>query len=217
MTLVEVLRNAIVASEDQRFWRHHGFDPIGITRALWDSLWAGRMGAAGGASTITQQVSRMLFLTREFTLSRKIKEAILAFKIERAYTKEEILTYYCNLLHFAHGLYGVQAASEYYFDKDVRNLKLEEAALMVGLAPSPDNYSPYNNPEASLRRRNIVLQRMENEKFITPEQAEQARNMPLQLRHRGPSGNIAPYFVEEVRQYLEQKYYLSVLSISSNS
>lgn len=202
----EDLRNAFVAKEDQRFWSHHGFDPIGIARAFWQGVLAGRIGAAGGASTITQQVSRMLFLTREFTISRKIKEAILAFKIERAYTKEEILTFYCNLLHFGHGTYGVQAAAEYYFGKDTRDLTLEEAALIVGLAPSPGNYSPFVDPDASLAQRDIVLRRMEEENFITPEEAEHARNVPLQLRRRGPSGNIAPYFVEEVRQYLEDKY-----------
>jgi penicillin-binding protein 1A len=204
--LPDVLKNAFVAKEDQRFWTHHGFDPIGISRAVWRGVLAGRLGAAGGASTITQQVSRMLFLTRELTISRKIKEAILAFKIERAYTKEEILTFYCNLLHFGHGLYGVQAASEYYFDKDTRDLTLEEAALIVGLAPSPGNYSPFVNAQASLEQRDFVLQRMEIENYIAPEQAEHARNMPLQLRRRGPSGNIAPYFVEEVRQHLERKY-----------
>lgn len=202
----EDLKNAFVAKEDQRFWNHHGFDPIGIGRALWRGVLAGRIGAAGGASTITQQVSRMLFLTREFTISRKVKEAILAFKIERAYTKEEILTFYCNLLHFGHGTYGVQAAAEYYFGKDTRDLTLEEAALIVGLAPSPGNYSPFVDPEASLEQRDVVLRRMEEEDFITPEEAEHARNVPLHLRRRGPSGNIAPYFVEEVRQYLEKKY-----------
>ena len=200
----EVLRNAFVAKEDQRFWSHHGFDPVGILRAAWDNVWAGEI--VSGASTITQQVSRLLFLTREETIARKIKEAILAFQIERAYTKEEIFTYYCNLLHFGHGLYGVQAASEYYFGKDTRDLTLEEAALIVGLAPSPGNYSPFVNPEASLEQRDIVLQRMEVEDFITKEEAERAKNVPLQLRRRGASGNTAPYFVEEVRQYLEEKY-----------
>ena len=202
----DTLRNAFVAKEDQRFWSHYGFDPIGISRALFESVRAGRIGAAGGASTITQQVSRMLFLTREFSLSRKIKEAILAFKIERAYTKEEILTFYCNLLHFAHGLYGVEAAADYYFDKTATELTLEEAALIVGLAPSPNNYSPFNNPSAALEQRDIVLQRMEAEGYITPEEGERARNVPLQLRRHGPAGNVAPYFIEEVRQYLEEKY-----------
>ena len=200
------LRQAFVAKEDQRFWSHYGVDPFSILRAIWDSLWAGRIGAGGGASTITQQVSRMLFLTREFTLSRKLKEAILAFKIERAYTKEEILTFYCNLLHFGHGLYGVEAASEYYFGKTARDLALEEAALIVGLAPSPGNYSPFVNAEASLRERDRVIDRMAEEHYVTQEEAERARSVPLQLRRRGPRGNVAPYFVEEVRQYLEEKY-----------
>jgi penicillin-binding protein 1A len=198
------LRNAFVASEDKRFWSHHGVDPMGIFRAAITDLWAGEI--VSGASTITQQVSRMLFLTREESMSRKIKEAILAFKIERAYTKAEILTFYCNLLHFGHGLYGVEAASEFYFGKNSRDLSVEEAALIVGLAPSPGNYSPFVNPDLALKRRDIVLGRMEEEGFLTKEEADRARNSPLQLRHRGPSNDIAPYFVEEVRQYLEKKY-----------
>jgi penicillin-binding protein 1A len=198
------LKNAFVASEDNRFWTHHGFDPWGILRALWDNLVAGEI--VSGASTITQQVSRMLFLTREETVSRKIKEAILAFKIERAYTKQEILTFYCNLLHFGHGLYGVEAAAEFYFGKKAHDLTLEEAATIVGIAPSPARYSPFVNPELALGRRDIVLRRMLEEGFLTGEEHERSRSSPLQLRRRGPSGNIAPYFVEEVRQYLERKY-----------
>ncbi|HSF17206.1 MAG TPA: PBP1A family penicillin-binding protein [Vicinamibacteria bacterium] len=198
------LRDAFVAKEDQRFWRHPGFDLVGILRAGWDSLWAARI--VSGASTITQQVSRMLFLTREVTLSRKIKEAILAFKIERAYTKEEILTFYCNLLHFGHGLYGVEAAADYYFGKRARDVTVAEAALIVGLAPSPNNYSPFVDPEVAVRERDIVLRRMLEERYITPEEEERARNEPLQLRRRGGSNDVAPYFVEEVRQYLEKHY-----------
>ena len=200
----EHLRLAFVASEDKRFWKHYGVDPAGILRAIWDNLLAGEI--VSGASTITQQVSRMLFLTREETVSRKLKEAILAFKIERSYTKEEILTFYCNLLHFGHGLYGVEAAAEYYFGKTARELRVEEAAMIVGIAPSPGRYSPFVNPESAVKRRDIVLRRMEEEGFLTPEEYENARNLPLEFRHRGPSGNIAPYFVEEVRQYLERKY-----------
>jgi penicillin-binding protein 1A len=200
----EHLREAFVASEDNRFWEHYGIDPFGILRAFWANLWAGEI--VSGASTITQQVSRMLFLTREETVSRKIKEAILAFKIERSYTKKEILTFYCNLLHFGHGLYGVEAAAEYYFGKKASELRVEEAAMIVGIAPSPGRYSPFVNPEIAVKRRDLVLRRMEEEGFLTPEEAESARNLPLEFRHRGPSGNIAPYFVEEVRQYLERKY-----------
>ncbi len=200
----EHLREAFVASEDNRFWEHYGIDPAGILRAFWANVWAGEI--VSGASTITQQVSRMLFLTREETVSRKIKEAILAFKIERSYTKEEILTFYCNLLHFGHGLYGVEAAAEYYFGKKASELGVEEAAMIVGIAPSPGRYSPFVSPEIAVRRRDLVLRRMEEEGFLTPEEAEGARSLPLVFRHRGPSGNIAPYFVEEVRQYLERKY-----------
>jgi len=200
----EHLKLAFVASEDNRFWDHYGVDPFGILRAVWDNFWAGEI--VSGASTITQQVSRMLFLTREETVSRKLKEAILAFKIERSYTKEEILTFYCNLLHFGHGLYGVEAASEYYFGKSVKELSVEESAMLVGIAPAPARYNPFANPEVALARRDLVLRRMEEEGFLSSEEFESARSRPLEFRHQGPSGNIAPYFVEEVRQYLERKY-----------
>jgi len=200
----EHLKLAFVASEDNRFWEHYGVDPFGIVRAMWDNLLAGEI--VSGASTITQQVSRLLFLTREETVSRKIKEAILAFKIERSYTKEEILTFYCNLLHFGEGLYGVEAASEYYFGKKALELSVEESAMLVGIAPRPARYNPFANPEIALARRDIVLRRMKEEGFLTPEEYENAMSRPLEFRHRGPSGNIAPYFVEEVRQYLERKY-----------
>jgi penicillin-binding protein 1A len=200
----EHLRQAFIASEDNRFWTHYGFDPLGIARAMWDNLLAGEI--VSGASTITQQVSRMLFLTREETVSRKIKEAILAFKIERAYTKEEILTFYCNLLHFAHGLYGVEAAAEFYFGKTANDLSVEESAMIVGIAPSPARYSPFVNPEVALSRRDLVLRRMADEGFLTAEELERARNTPLQLRRHGKNNTLAPYFVEEVRQYLEKKY-----------
>jgi penicillin-binding protein 1A len=200
----EHLRLAFVASEDNRFWEHYGVDPVGILRAVWDNFWAGEI--VSGASTITQQVSRMLFLTREETVSRKLKEAILAFKIERSYTKEEIFTFYCNLLHFGHGLYGVEAASDYYFGKKSRDLSVEESAMLVGIAPAPARYNPFVNAEVALARRDLVLRRMEEEGFLSPEEYDIARSRPLEVRHRGPSGNIAPYFVEEVRQYLERKY-----------
>ena len=199
------LQQAFVASEDQRFWSHPGFDPVGIARAVWDSLWAGEF--VSGASTITQQLAGTLFLDRrEVTFTRKIREAILAFKIDRAYTKREILTFYCNMLHFGHGLYGVEAAADYYFGKHARDLSVEEAALVVGIAPSPNNFSPFIDPEAALKRRDLVLRRMKDEGLLTPEEAERASSVPLQLRRRGPSNNVAPYFVEEVRQYLEEKY-----------
>jgi penicillin-binding protein 1A len=139
-------------------------------------------------------------------VSRKIKEAILAFKIERSYTKEEIFTFYCNLLHFGHGLYGVEAASDYYFGKKSRDLSVEESAMLVGIAPAPARYNPFVNAEVALARRDLVLRRMEEEGFLSPEEYDIARSRPLEVRHRGPSGNIAPYFVEEVRQYLERKY-----------
>ena len=198
-------QEALVASEDQRFWKHYGFDPVGITRAVWDSSWAGEI--VSGASTITQQLAGMLFLDRsEVTLTRKIREAILAFKIDRAYTKFEILTFYCNMLHFGHGLYGVEAAADYFFGKNARDLSIEESALLVGIAPSPNNFSPFINPETALKRRDQVLRRMRSEGFLTAEEAARASNVPIQLRRRGPSSNVAPYFVEEVRQYLEEKY-----------
>jgi penicillin-binding protein 1A len=152
------------------------------------------------------QLTRLLFLTPEKTYERKIKEGILAFQIEKNFTKEEILTLYCNQIYFGHGNYGVQAASRFYFGKDVKDLTLGEAALVAGIAQSPGRLSPIENPEHAAARRNHVLDRMAEEKYVTREEADAAKRQPLRLRLRREPPSIAPYFLEEVRKYLEKQY-----------
>jgi penicillin-binding protein 1A len=195
---------AFIAAEDKRFYSHPGIDVLGIMRAFVNNQLQGRI--VGGGSTITQQLTRDLFLTRTTTYERKLKEAILAFQIEKNYTKNEILNLYANHIHLGHGLYGWEAAAQYYFDKHAKELDLAEAALLAGLPPLPASYSPFVNEDRALSRRSYVLNRMLEEDFITEEQHEKAGQAPLILRRRGPAGNFAPYFVEEVRRYLQVKY-----------
>jgi penicillin-binding protein 1A len=200
----QYLKNALVATEDQHFYRHPGIDPTGIARAAILNLIEGRRGQGG--STITQQLSKLLFLTPERTYERKIKEAILAFQIEKNYTKEEILTLYCNQVLLGHGVYGVEAGAQFYFGKSARELSLEEAALIAGLPGRPAEFSPFANPDRALVRRNHVLNRMHEEGFILDQVRDVLQQRPIQLRRRTRSDELAPYFVEEVRQYLERKY-----------
>ena len=199
-----ILRNAIIAVEDADFWKHMGLNPWRVAGAALANLRSGRK--AQGFSTLTMQLSRILFLTPEKTYERKVKEVILAFQIERSFTKEEIFSLYCNQVPFGHGNYGVEAASQFYFDKSIGALTLAEAALLAGLPQRPARLSPIEYPERAMERRNHVLDRMAEEKYITEVEAEVAKKTPLNLRpkHEPPSG--APHFVEEVRKYLEREY-----------
>jgi penicillin-binding protein 1A len=147
-----------------------------------------------------------LFLTPEKTYERKIKEALLAFELEKTFTKEEIFTYYCNQVYFGHGNYGVEAASEFLFSKSIKDLTLPEAALLAGLPQSPARLSPVEHPERAMQRRNHVLQRMFEEKYISAEEAKAAQGEPLHLSLKRDPPSIAPYFLEEVRKYLEKEY-----------
>jgi len=199
-----VLRNAIVAVEDADFWKHIGINPWRIPGAALANLRSGRY--SQGFSTLTMQLTRLLFLTPEKTPERKVKEVILAFQIEKNFTKEEILTLYCNQIYFGHGNYGVEAASRFFFGKPVRELTLEEAALVAGIAQSPARQSPIENPERALARRNHVLDRMAEEKYVSREEAEAAKAKPIALRLRRDPPSVAPHFVEEVRKYLEREY-----------
>ncbi len=199
-----VLRNAVVAVEDADFWKHLGINPWRIPGAVWANLRSGRRGQ--GFSTLTMQLSRLLFLTPEKTYERKIKEIILAFQIEKNFTKEEIFTLYCNQVYFGHGNYGVEAASRSFFGKSVRELNLAEAALLAGLPQSPSRLSPLESPERARERRAHVLQRMLEEKYISAAEATRAATEPLNLRLRKDPPSAAPYFLEEVRKYLERQY-----------
>ncbi|CAN5725654.1 PBP1A family penicillin-binding protein [soil metagenome] len=199
------LRQAILAAEDDEFEQHVGLSIPRIVVTLAKDIAERRK--AGGASTLTQQLARKLFLTDEKTWERKIREAILAIKIEKRYTKREIFTLYANQMYFGHGVYGVEAASRLYFGTSAKDLELEEAAMIAGILQSNVRQSPYVNMEAAVRRRNYALGRMAEVGYITTERAEEAKKKPIVTRGE-PSAHqsVAPYFVEEVRKELEQRY-----------
>ncbi|MCX5800211.1 MAG: PBP1A family penicillin-binding protein [Candidatus Eisenbacteria bacterium] len=198
------LVNGIIVVEDRQFRRHWGIDIFGIGRAAVKNTFAGKV--REGASTITMQLARNLFLTRERTMSRKIKEAILALRIERMYSKDEILQMYFNQIYFGDGAYGVQAASRIFFGKNIEELDLPECALLAGLPRNPREYSPRRHPEVALRRRNLVLSVMRDEGIITKEEYSSAADAPLGVTPGRMSANQAPYFIEAVRQYLDERY-----------
>jgi penicillin-binding protein 1A len=197
------LVQAVIAVEDARFFEHPGLDVIGIARAVWTNLRRG--GKVEGASTITQQLARSLFLSPERTYARKIRELILAYKMELILSKEEILELYLNQIYFGQGAYGVVAAAQTYFGKNLSELTLGEAALLAGLPKSPNHYSPYKNLEKAKKRQEHVLTRMEEAGFITAEERLKALAEPLMLR-RLSAEQVAPYFIEYVRQHLVNKY-----------
>lgn len=204
----KVMRDAIISVEDQNFESHFGIDFIGIARAGLKNLLAGHI--VGGGSTLTQQLSKNLFLLKsgsaERSIRRKIQEAMLAIQIERKYRKEEILTMYCNEIFLGSGQYGFAAAAEYYFGKDLKDVNIEEAALLAALPRSPTNYSPILNPERAKLRRNYAIDRMVAEKKITAAQGEQAKKTEIALAPKQRPDELAPYFVEEIRQYLDKTY-----------
>lgn len=198
------LQQATLAVEDARFYSHSGVDPIGILRAMRTNFRAGQV--KEGASTITQQVARTLFLTPERTLTRKLREVILARRIERQFSKDLILEMYLNQIFYGHNAYGVEAAAQNYFGKSVRELNLGEAALIAGLSSAPNRYSPLNNLELSLQRRKHVLRRMLDAGYLTPERVQEIQLEPLHLNPQKQHINKAPYFVEYVRRHLEEHY-----------
>ena len=198
------LKQATLAVEDARFYAHPGIDVIGIGRAIWANLQAGTV--VEGASTITQQVAKLLFLTHRKTLERKLREVLLSVRIERTLTKDEILEIYLNQAYYGHSAYGVEAAANVYFGKHVGELTLAEAALIAGLPKAPMGYSPYAAPERAVKRRAHVLRRMVEVEAISPEAAQRAQETPLTLRVRQEPTAKAAYFVEHVRRYLEEQY-----------
>jgi penicillin-binding protein 1A len=204
----KTLIDAIVATEDPSFFRHAGVDMRGILRAaLYDvsKILGGRR--PEGGSTITQQLARSLFLYREVSLRRKLKELYLSRRIEKLYSKEKILELYCNHFFLGHGVYGVQAAANLFFGKDVSELTLEESALIAGIFQGPSKYSPYSNKAGTLARRNHVFNRMVAEGYLTKAEGEAAKAKPMEvLPLRRTSTEFAAYFLEEVRQYIEKNY-----------
>jgi penicillin-binding protein 1A len=200
----QVLKDAILTTEDQHFEDHWGVDFTRVAGAALKNLLAHHV--VEGASTITMQLAGTLFLDRsDRRMGRKIQEALLALQIERHYTKQQIFTMYCNQIYLSHGTYGFEAASEYYFGKPVGKLNVQEAALLAGLIRGP-SYSPILHPQRALARRNLVLELMGHSGKITDAQARQAIAQPLGLHLQAPRNTLAPYFVEEIRKYLESTY-----------
>src|SRR6202522_3759541 len=200
----QVLRDALISIEDKDFYRHWGISVWRIAGAAYRDIESG--GRVQGASTLTIDLARNLFLSPDRSFHRKIEEALLAIQIERRFTKEQIFTLYANQIFLGHGVYGFEAASEYYFSKPARQLTLDEAALLAGLPKSAIVYSPINHADRAQKRRNLVINAMLEDGKITAAQAADARSAPLVLNLAHDPNSLAPYFVEEIRQNLEDKY-----------
>jgi penicillin-binding protein 1A len=197
------LKAAIVATEDRKFYKHSGVDIKGITRAIIKDIKARKF--VEGASTITQQLAKTLFLTSRKTLVRKIKEAILAFQLERRYTKDEILELYLNQVYFGSGAYGAESAARIFFGKSVKDLNLAECALVAGMPKLPSRYSPLVNPDLAVKRRNIVLKQMRDTDIITDAIYLQAVKEEFHTKGRHRETAKAPYFVEYIKKFLEDE------------
>ena len=199
-----VLRDSLISIEDKDFERHWGVNVWRMMGAAYRDIQSG--GKVQGASTLTMQLARNLFLSPDRSFHRKIQEIILAIQIERRFTKAQIFTLYANQIFLGHGVYGFEAASQYYFNKPAKNLGLQEAALLAGLPKGPGSYSPINHPDRAMKRRNLVINSLLEDGKITAAQAAAAKVKPLQLNLQHDPNSLAPYFVEEVRRYLEAKY-----------
>lgn len=198
------LIQALIATEDADFFKHWGIDWRGFTRAVLRNI-VGGFGSQGG-STITQQLARILFLNRDVSLVRKIKEAFTALKLERTYSKEEILEMYLNHYYFGNRSYGIETAARSYFNKNTQSLTIDEAATLVGILNAPARYSPINHPDRALKRRNHVLERMKTLNYLSEQIADSLEQLPLALDLSQNVPGEAPYFTEMVRQYLIDKY-----------
>ncbi|MGD9106460.1 MAG: transglycosylase domain-containing protein, partial [Desulfobacterales bacterium] len=195
------LKKALIATEDRKFYQHSGVDLKGILRALISNIRAGEF--VEGASTITQQLAKTLFLTSRKTLLRKIKEAFLAFQLERRYTKDEILELYLNQVYFGSGAYGVESAAKIFFGKPAKHLTLAECALIAGLPKSPSRYSPLVDKDLAIKRRNIVLKQMRDTGIISETaftKAKEERIFPIKQNNNPIK---APYFVDYIKNFLE--------------
>jgi len=208
ITLADIsplLIQAIIASEDDRFFEHKGINLWSIVRAALKNIRSFEI--RQGGSTITQQIVKTLLLTPEKSFSRKIKEAILATRIEKSLSKDDILTLYLNQIYFGHGVYGVEAACRFYFGKSAAQVNLAEASLLAGLPKAPNYYSPYNKLQRAKKRQDYVLHRMFAQGYITPEEKRDAAQMPLEFNKRQNSNLLkAPYFVEYIRKDIERRY-----------
>jgi len=200
----DILVKAFIAIEDARFYQHGGIDFQGISRAFWANLRAKQI--TQGGSTITQQLAKTLFLSPERTIQRKIREILLALQIEKRFSKKEILELYLNQIYFGEGAYGVEAASETYFGKHVKDLSLSEAAMLAGLPKAPAHFDPYKEPDSALKRRSMVLVRMYGEHFISKDQMRAADAENIVLKKREKYQDVSAYFIEHVRRYLMERY-----------
>ena len=200
----QVLREALISIEDKDFYRHSGINLWRIAGAAYRDIESA--GRVQGGSTLTMQLARNLFLSPDRSFHRKIQEALLAVQIERRFTKPQIFTLYANQIYLGHGVYGFEAASEFYFRRPAKQLALDEACLLAGLPKSPSYYSPILHLDRALKRRNLVINSMLEDGKLTAEQASAARNRPVELKLQRDPNPPAPYFVEEIRRYLETKY-----------
>ena len=200
------LQNAFVAVEDARFYEHSGVDPKGILRAVWANI--SNNGVSEGGSTITQQLAKNAYLTQERTLKRKVQEVFLALQLERQYTKQEILELYLNQIYFGQGAYGVQAAAQTYFGKNVEDLTLPECAMLAGIPKSPNYYSPLNNLAAATERKNLVLDQMEKYSYLNGPATAKAKKEEINIvkKTKKDEATPAPYFIDYVTQQLIDKY-----------
>ncbi len=199
-----VLHDAILSIEDKSFDKNAGVNPFRVAGAAYIDLRS--KGKRQGASTLTMQLARNLFLSADQTITRKLQEILLSVQIERHFTKHQIFALYANQIYLGSGVYGFEAGSEYYFSKHVHELTLPEAALLAALPKGPTSYSPTRHPERALKRRNLVLSEMMGDGVITRSQYEEAKQAPLGLKIEQTTNTVAPYFVEEVRRQLEQEY-----------
>ena len=197
------LRQAVIATEDQRFYEHRGVDPLGILRALWVDIT--RPNVLHGGSTITQQYVKVAIVTSERTLKRKLMEAVLAYRLERSYTKDQILELYLNSIYYGHGAYSVQTAAQTYFGKDVTDLTLAECAMLAGVIKSPGRYSPIPDAEAAKNRRATVLTQMVELGYVSDTDAEAAKAEPFTLAERADVSALAPYFIEYVKATITEE------------
>ena len=202
--ITQALRDAVIATEDRRFYSHWGVDPIGIARAIVQNYRRGRI--VEGGSTITQQLTKVLFLTPDKSLERKLKEAVLALELERRYPKDRILEMYLNQVYFGHGAYGVEAAARTYFGKSVSELNVREAALLAGLPRAPSAYSPFDHADVAKRRRDLVIRRLVEYGSLKGDEAKRLAKSDLGLIPPERRRTTGQYFLDHVQQTLEAKY-----------
>jgi len=205
------VKAAFLSAEDKNFYTHHGVDPVALTRAVVtnaENILSGSDRRMVGASTITQQVAKNFLLTNERSIDRKIKEAVLSFRIEQAYSKDRILELYLNEIFFGAGSYGIAGAALTYFGKSVNELNLQEAAYLAALPKAPNNYHPFDDTDAAIARRNWIIDRMVENGYVTPDEAEvaKAKGLGVNFRRSGDYVFASEYFTEEVRKEIVSRY-----------